>query len=227
MRKDIGDGLQTVDEAFEQHGKLVYFCAHKFQRSLLDTGLDFEDLVQAGCEGFTLAFQRFDESKGFKFSTYSISIIKSHMMRLLRDYSTVYFSRPMKDNGKKLLKNGFDEHSKVDDIVNFLNCSKREARYALQYITHRQTASFDRIIDPHSGLTLYDVVDQGANDSNYVVSDFVSRLSQREQDVVRLTLADVKQIEIGNTIGCAQAHVSRLRKQACDKWERYAAGEAI
>ncbi|GAK08977.1 sigma-70 family RNA polymerase sigma factor [Geomicrobium sp. JCM 19038] len=225
--KDIGHGPMTIDEAYEQYHNLLHYCAKQFRKALIDTGLEYDDLVQAASEGFVNAFNRFDSTKDIKFMTYGSLIIKGHIMRLLRDYSSVYFSRPVKDNGRKLLRKGFDANSNVTDVADFLNCSERMAMYALQYVAYRRVKSMDREQERNPGITLHDVVGNGDDNVDYILYDFVTRLPEKEAEIVRMLSEEKSQVEIGGKVGCAQAHVSRLRKQLYVKWQRYSEGEAI
>lgn len=46
---------------------------------------DYDDYFQEGCIGLILAVQRFDESRGFQFSTFAISYIQGQIRRYKRD----------------------------------------------------------------------------------------------------------------------------------------------
>lgn len=50
---------------------LIYLVMKRFR----NRGVDREDLFQIGAVGLTKAAQRFDESKGFAFSTYAVPLI--------------------------------------------------------------------------------------------------------------------------------------------------------
>ena len=50
---------------------LVYRCAKRFR----GRGIEFDDLVQAGCLGLGKATDAFDWERGVKFSTYAVPVI--------------------------------------------------------------------------------------------------------------------------------------------------------
>lgn len=58
---------------------LIYLVMKRFR----NRGVDREDLFQIGAVGLTKAAQRFDESKGFAFSTYAVPLI-------IGEYSAFY-----------------------------------------------------------------------------------------------------------------------------------------
>ena len=65
--------------------KLVVYTAKEFNAN----GLDFIDLVQEGNEGLLVAIERFDYSKGVKFSTYAYYWIKSFISKSIANKSRV------------------------------------------------------------------------------------------------------------------------------------------
>ena len=65
-------------------------------------GVDREDLFQIGAVGLTKAAQRFDESKGFAFSTYAVPLIIGEIQRFLRDDGMVHISRKILDDARKI-----------------------------------------------------------------------------------------------------------------------------
>ena len=68
---------------------LIYLVMKRFR----NRGVDREDLFQIGAVGLTKAAQRFDESKGFAFSTYAVPLIIGEIQRFLRDDGMVHISR--------------------------------------------------------------------------------------------------------------------------------------
>ena len=47
---------------------LVHTCAHRYK----GRGVEYEDLVQAGCIGLIKAADLFDYDRGVRFSTYAV-----------------------------------------------------------------------------------------------------------------------------------------------------------
>ena len=79
---------------------LVYALAGRFT----GRGIEYEDLVQAGCMGLIKATDGFDESRGLKFSTYAVPVILGEMRRLFRDGGTVKVSRSLKELSLRALR---------------------------------------------------------------------------------------------------------------------------
>ena len=75
---------------------------HHIVKRFSGRGYDMEDLFQIGAVGLTKAAQRFDESKGFAFSTYAVPLIIGEIQRFLRDDGMVHISRKIRDDARKL-----------------------------------------------------------------------------------------------------------------------------
>lgn len=80
--KNNGD-LNARKILIESNLRLVISIAKKY----INKGVSFEDLIQAGNEGLIRAADRFDETKGYKFSTYATYWIKLEILRNIIDLS--------------------------------------------------------------------------------------------------------------------------------------------
>ncbi len=84
---------RLTDEFAEQNMGLVHALANRFR----GRGIEYEELVSAGCMGLVKAANNFDESRGLCFSTYAVPVILGEMKRLFRDGGTVKVSRTIKE----------------------------------------------------------------------------------------------------------------------------------
>lgn len=84
-------------EAQENIG-LVHMCAKKF----VNKGIEYEDLVQAGCVGLVKATKNFDDGKGTKFSTYAVHVILGEIRQLFRQGGAIKISRALRDTNMKV-----------------------------------------------------------------------------------------------------------------------------
>ena len=79
---------------------LVHACANRFR----GRGVEYEDLYGAGCVGLVKAAGGFDETLGYKFSTYAVPAILGEIKRLFRDGGSVKIGRAAKEKMRRLLK---------------------------------------------------------------------------------------------------------------------------
>lgn len=72
---------------------LVHACARRF----IGRGIEYEDLVQAGCVGLVKAVDGFEEERGLRLSTYAVPVILGEIRRLFRDGGAVKVGRTLKE----------------------------------------------------------------------------------------------------------------------------------
>ena len=77
---------------------LIYLVMKRFR----NRGIEQDDLFQIGAVGLIKAAQRFDESRGFAFSTYAVPLIIGEIQRFLRDDGMVHISRKIQDDARKI-----------------------------------------------------------------------------------------------------------------------------
>ena len=77
---------------------LVHACANRFRGS----GVEYDDLFQAGCVGLVKAAAGFDPTLGFRFSTYAVPAILGEIKRIFRDGGAVKIGRSAKEKARNL-----------------------------------------------------------------------------------------------------------------------------
>ncbi len=103
----------------------------------LGRGVEYDDLFQAGCEGLIKAAQRFDPSRGFRFSTYAVPVILGEMRRLFREGGTVKVSRAVKELSMKASRLSEEIAAKtgrapsVAELADRLSCTPEKCAEAL------------------------------------------------------------------------------------------------
>lgn len=93
----------TLDErqkTVEENLGLVHSLAKRFSGK----GVDYEDIVAAGCVGLIKAVDNFDETMGFKLSTYAVPAILGEIKRIWRDGGSIKVSRSIKELALKVNK---------------------------------------------------------------------------------------------------------------------------
>ena len=81
------------NELIEQNLRLAHACAHRFAGK----GIEYDDLYSAGCVGLVKAVDRFDHSRGFRFSTYAVPVILGEIKQLFRSGGSVKVSRSLQE----------------------------------------------------------------------------------------------------------------------------------
>ncbi|KAL2346018.1 hypothetical protein Fmac_000018 [Flemingia macrophylla] len=83
LRKRLNYGIFCKDKMIKSNIRLVISIAKNYQGS----GMNLQDLVQEGCRGLVKGAEKFDGTKGFKFSTYAHWWIKQAVRKSLSDQS--------------------------------------------------------------------------------------------------------------------------------------------
>ncbi|KAL9682092.1 hypothetical protein QQ045_013885 [Rhodiola kirilowii] len=83
MRSRVNYGILCKDKMVKSNIRLVISIAKNYQGA----GVNLQDLVQEGCRGLVRGTEKFDASKGFKFSTYAHWWIKQAIKKSLSDLS--------------------------------------------------------------------------------------------------------------------------------------------
>lgn len=90
----------TRDELISNNLGLVHSCANKFR----NRGIEYDDLYSAGCLGLVKAADGFDETLGYRFSTYAVPAILGEIKRLFRDGGAVKVGRSLKEKSREAVR---------------------------------------------------------------------------------------------------------------------------
>lgn len=170
--QEIQVGNSEIRNIFvEKNMGLVKMVAQKY----CHRGLPFEDLMQEGCIGLLKAINRYDLSKGCKFSTYAIWQIRASIIRAIEDTSrivrvpnNVYQQIGKYSNVKqKLSKENFIEPT-VEDIAKVLGISIEKA-YELEQ-NNAPVTSLNKLYENE--------------DSQSSLEDFLPSVASVEEDVI-------------------------------------------
>ncbi|MBR4031039.1 MAG: SigB/SigF/SigG family RNA polymerase sigma factor [Clostridia bacterium] len=209
------------NKKIEENIGLVHSVAKRF----LGRGTDYEDLVQIGSIGLIKAVNNFDESLGFKFSTYAVPMIMGEIKRYLRDDGLVKVSRTIKENAGKI---GFAKeklNKKLGRSPSLSELSK-ETGLSLEDIA-------DAIDATRPAESLYDKHD---DDDNFVIDKIKVNEEEEEQTVNRIFIKELldtldnrskkvillryfkeeTQQQIADKLGVSQVQISRIEKKSLE-----------
>ncbi|XP_022845401.1 RNA polymerase sigma factor sigB-like [Olea europaea var. sylvestris] len=83
LRERLNYGILCKDKMIKSNIRLVISIAKNYQ----GVGMNLQDLVQEGCRGLVRGAEKFDASKGLKFSIYAHWWIKQAVRKSLSDQS--------------------------------------------------------------------------------------------------------------------------------------------
>lgn len=142
--------VEYKDQFINSNLRLVVNMAFKQYSHQTNMKLSLLDLIQAGNIGLVKAFDKFDENKGFRFSTFAIWWIKSEIMKLIySENETIRIPAKMFINIAKI--NRFKEkymykhgvEASKEEIMNYMDINEEELNELKRIEIMRNTLSYD------------------------------------------------------------------------------------
>lgn len=220
--------LAIRDQLIRQHFGLARAIASKF-RSL---GEPIEDLEQEAVVGLIHAIDRFDITRGAKFSTFAIPTILGTLKRYFRDKCWVLkVPRRLQEleqqtiQAEEVLSQVLGRFPTVLEIADYLKVDEEQALKAIVIRSAFRPDSLDRIVYEENAVTIGDLLgrdDPGmeeyeGRDSDLVITFFeaMDRLDEIRRKILHCRIwLGMTQDETAREIGCSQMNVSRLERSA-------------
>ena len=195
---------------------------HSIAKRFTGRGVDYEDLFQTGCIGLIKAVDNFDESKGYRFSTYAVPVIMGEIRRIFRDGGAIKVSRALKEKSVKAqrLRELFAKKElrepTLSELSDMLGCEADETAEILNVINPMLSLnSFGE-----DGNELLDVpVDNREELFEHIsLLQGMEKLSPEERFIIDSRYYKGKtQSETASALGVSQVQISRKEKEILKK----------
>ena len=228
-------GQQAREKFINANYKLVVSVAKRFNYAVT-ASFGFLDIIQSGNLGLMIAVDRFDYTKGFKFSTYATAWIRQRIRRdLINTGQTIRIPVHMQDlitkinlykNNNKSLTN--EEIAKalditVDKLIRVLRLQEEVSTVSLDQVIATEGGDANTILDMLPSDTLSpDKVDTIESRDQFVYKVLCTRLTDREHYVInrRYGLVDGKPVTlevVGKELNVTRERIRQIEAKAMRK----------
>lgn len=230
----IAKGDQSAkNKLVEANLRLVVSLARHYQ----GCGLSYQDLIQEGNIGLIKAAEKFDVSKGFRFSTYASWWIKQALSRAIADQSrTIRIPVHMTENINKFKKterellSQLNREPKIKEIADAMGISEKQAKEIQSYIV--EPTSLDIQVGDDDDTTIGSFIEDThfvnpesayIKESNGdIVNTVLDTLNDREANILRLRfgIGGKKAMtleEVGKEYGLTRERIRQIEAKALRK----------
>ncbi len=208
--------MKDRSKLIEENTGLVHACARKF----LGRGAEYDDLYSCGCVGLVKAADNFDESLGYRFSTYAVPVILGEIKRYFRDSGSLKMSRSLKEQSLKAQRfctkyeQDFGVSPTVSQVAEALGIPLSEASQVMCASALPLSLSYYESEEEGRELQIAVDSEEESLTEKMTLYDVLETLSTQDRELINLRYFKSKtQSDTAQALGMTQVQVSRREKK--------------